>query len=81
MLGVQQGQPSSFCGKSNFPTLDVQGLSSVYLALLVDCKILEFVPCWVYNRDNLLPTSGKSNFPTLDLESLSSVYSALIVEC
>ena len=37
-VGKQLAQPYSDCGKSNFPTVDVQGLSSVYSALLVDLK-------------------------------------------
>ena len=49
-------QTSSDCGKSNFPTVNVQGLSSVYSALVVDCKIPTFVQRWVYNRPNVLST-------------------------
>ena len=47
MLGVQQTQPSSDCGTSNFPTINVQGLSNVYSAPVVDCKIPAFVQRWV----------------------------------
>ena len=35
MLDAQQAQPSSDCGKSNFPTVNVQGPPSVCLALVV----------------------------------------------
>ena len=55
----QLAQPYSNCGKSNFPKVNVQGLSSVYSALVVDCKIPAFVQRWVYNRPNLLPTVEK----------------------
>ena len=52
----QLAQPYSDCGKSNLPTVDVQGLSSVYSAPVVDCKIPAFVQRWVYKRPNLFPT-------------------------
>ena len=42
-VGKQLAQPYSDCGKSNLPTVDVQGLSSVYSAPVVGCKILAFV--------------------------------------
>ena len=58
----QLAQPYSDCGKSNFPIVDVQGLSSVYSALVVDCNIPKFVQRWVYNRPNLLPTVEKVIF-------------------
>ena len=57
--GKQLAQPYSDCGKSNLPTVDVQGLSSVYSTPVVDCKIPAFVQCWMYNRPNLLPTVEK----------------------
>ena len=41
----QLAQPYSDFGKSNLPTVDVQGLSSVYSALVVDCEIPAFVQC------------------------------------
>ena len=62
MLGVQQVQPSSDCGKSNFSIVDVRGLASVYLAPVVDCKIPAFVQCWMYNSPNLLSTVEKVIF-------------------
>ena len=43
MLVVQQAQLFSDCEKSNFPTVDAQGLSSVYSTPLVDSKIPAFV--------------------------------------
>ena len=60
--GKQLAQRYSNCGKNNFPIVDVQGLSSVYSALVVDCKIPAFVQCWVYNRSNLFPTVKKVIF-------------------
>ena len=62
MLDVQQAQPSSDCGKSNFPTVDVQGPPSVYWTPVVDCKIPALVQRWVYNRSNLRPTVEKVIF-------------------
>ena len=55
----QLAQPYSNCGKSNFPIVDVQGLSNLYSALVVDCKIPEFVQRWAYSRPNLLQTAEK----------------------
>ena len=55
----QLAQPYSDRGKSNLPTVDVQGLSSVYSAPVVDCEIPAFVQCWMYNRPKLLPTVEK----------------------
>ena len=52
-------QPYSDCGKSNLLTVDAQGLSSVYSAPVVGCKIPAFVQCWMYKRPNLLPTVEK----------------------
>ena len=42
-VGKQLAQPYSDCGKSNLPTVDLQGLSSVYSAPVVDCEISVFV--------------------------------------
>ena len=58
----QFAQPYSDCGKSNLPTVDVQGPSSIYSAPVVNCKIPTFVQCWIYNRPNLLPTVEKVIF-------------------
>ena len=55
-VGKQLAQPYSDCRKSNFPIVDVKGLSSVYSAPVVDCKIPAFGQRWVFNRLNLLPT-------------------------
>ena len=69
-LGVQQAQPSFDCGKSNFLIVDVQGLSSVYSAPVVDCMV-------IYQRlYNVGCTTGptffrlwKSNFLTVNVQS------------
>ena len=61
-LGVLQVQPSSERGKCNLLTVDVQGLSSVYSAPIVDCKIPTFVQRWMYCKPNLLPTVEKVIF-------------------
>ena len=73
MLDVQQAQPSSDCGKSNFPTVDVQGLSSVYSAPVVDCQILSV--CTMLDVQQAQPSSdcGKSNFPTVNVHGPPSV--------
>ena len=73
---VQKAQPSSDCGKSNFPKVYVQGLSSIYSAPVVDCKIPAFI-------QQAQPSSDceKSNFPTVDVRGLSSVYSAPVIDC
>ena len=55
----QLAERYSNCGKSNFPIMDVQGLSNLYSALVVNCKIPAFVQSWVYIRPNLLPTVEK----------------------
>ena len=52
-VGNQLAHPYSDCGKSIFPTVDVQGLSSVYSAPVVNCKISAFEQCLiikVYNQ-------------------------------
>ena len=61
-VGKQLAQPYSYCGQSNLPTVDVQGLSSAYSFLVVDFKIPASVQCWMYNRRNLLPTVEKVIF-------------------
>ena len=61
----QLAQPYSDWGKSNFPTVDVQGLSSVYLGTVVDCKILAFVQGWVHNRTQHSSDCGKNYFMCL----------------
>ena len=44
-VGKQLAQPYSDCKKSNLPTVDVQGLFSIYSAPVVECKIPAFVQC------------------------------------
>ena len=72
MLDVQQAQPSSDCGKSNLPTVNVQGLSSVYSAPVVDLKYQRW-----YNVEKQLaqPSSdcGKIYFPTVNVQGPLSV--------
>ena len=61
-------------------TVSEQGLSGVYLTMVVDCRIPAFEQLWVFERPNLLQT-GKINFPTEELQGLSSVYLALVFDC
>ena len=76
-VGKQLAEPYSECGKSNFPIVDVQGLSNVYSAPVVDCKIPTFEQRWVYNRPNLISIVEKVIFR----QWMYMVYSALVVDC
>ena len=68
-VGKQLAQPYSDCGTINFPTMDVQGLSSVYSALVVDCKIPTFIQRWVYNR----PTRREMDVQPWDSHLICSI--------
>ena len=47
IVGKQLAQLYSDCGKNNFPTMEVQGLFTVYTVTVVHSKIPAFVQCWV----------------------------------
>ena len=56
MLDVQQVQPSSDCGKSNFSTVSVQGPPSVWSTLIVNAVNYQSL----YKVDSTLVHSKKS---------------------
>ena len=78
MLDLQQAQPSSDCGKSNF--LYSECTRSIQCLFIPGSRLQRTSVCTTLGIQQAQPSSdcGKRNFSTVDGQALSSVYSALV---
>ena len=78
-VGKQLAQPYSYCGQSNLPTVDVQGLSSAYSTLIINTVKYQFLykvdSTLVYSKKSvLIVKSGFFQNASIEIKKISFVY-------